>query len=647
MANVRILAPEVAEKIAAGEVIERPASVVKELVENSIDAGARSVSVTVERGGKALIRVSDDGAGMAREDLEVAFHRHATSKIRTVDDLFAIQTMGFRGEALASIAAVARVRMVTRADPSTELRTGPSATTGAAASAGLEAGLSAKVGAGGAASTEFRAGSSEGPGASAWEAVVEPPAAAVLKPAARARGTTVEVRDLFFNIPARKKFLGRDETELGHITRFMQAAALAFPGIAMNLAHGTRKIFEAPAADSVRRRVAAFYGQELADDLVEAQGGREGLKVYALLAPPFYSRTSGYSQYIYVNGRYVRDRVLAGAVSHAYAGILEARRFPIVFLYVTIAPEDVDVNVHPAKMEIRFRDSGAVRGVVAVVLSEALLKADFAPRIGGALDQGGGGGFGAQGPRAENILRSIEAFYERRIGGLPGPYGAGSGGAYGPGAGGGASGGAAVSGAAGAPFGAAQGPQGNLLQVRGTYIVQETNEGIAIIDQHALHERIIYAEVRRRLAEGRLSGQRLLIPDVIEVSPEERLAAERSGEVLGRLGIELATFGEEALAVNAFPAVLGDADRERLVRDVLSEIMQAPGSRTIEEALTALAEVVACHAAVRAGEALNGEELAALVAKAEETEARYACPHGRPTKLVLTFEELERRFKRR
>ncbi len=585
MPKVGILPPDVAEKIAAGEVIERPASVVKELVENALDAGAQSIRVELEKGGKTLIRVADDGEGMSREDLELSFHRHATSKIKSVDDLFAINTMGFRGEALASIAAVARVRTVTRAADDEN----------------------------------------------AWEATIEPPSHLEIKPAGRARGTTVEVRDLFFSIPARKKFLSRDETELGHITRYLQAMALSFPHVAMSLANGKRVVFEAGAASSVRRRLAAFYGEDMAEDLLEAEGGHEGLTVYALIAPPFYSRTNSYGLYTYVNGRYVRDRVLSGAVSQAFSGIMEPRRYPVAFVYVTIAPEEVDVNVHPAKMEIRFRDSGKVRGVVSGVLSGALLKADIAPRI----REGEAGGS----PRAENIYRSIEAFYDRRV--SAGDYGA-QGWSQGGGrfAGQGQTGDARTAG--GEPLG-----QGSLLQVKGTYIVQETDEGIAIIDQHALHERIVYADVRRRLAEGNLAGQRLLIPDVVEVTPEERLAVERSRDLLARLGMDAEIFGDDTVAFNSFPAALADAKRDRLARDVISDLVASGSSRSIDEALTAMAELIACHAAVRAGDALGAEELEALLAKAENTESRYACPHGRPTKLVLTFDELERRFKRR
>ena len=591
MAKIEVLPAEVAEKIAAGEVVERPASVVKELVENAIDAGAQSIRVELEKGGKTLIRVADDGCGMSRDDLELAFHRHATSKIRTVDDLFNIHTMGFRGEALASVAAVARVKAVSRNQDDE----------------------------------------------SGWEISVEPGDRPQLRPAGRGPGTTFEVRDLFFNIPARKKFLSRDETELGHVTRFMQGIALSFPGIAMSLSSGPRPVFTVPAVDSVRRRIAVFYGEDLAADLLEAKGGREGLEVYALLAPPFYSRTNTYSLYTYVNGRMVRDKVLAGAVSHAFQGVLEPRRYPIAFLYVTIAPSDVDVNVHPAKMELRFREAAAVRSTVVSILTEALLKADFAPRItDSAL---------ADVPRAQNIYRSIEAFYEKRF--APGAPGAPGGAMTFPQG--------QRPGAAGMPFAGAAMPQGfapplqqgSLLQVRGTYIVQETDEGIAIIDQHALHERIVYAEVSRRLTEGNLQGQRLLIPEVLEVTPEEKLAVERSLDLLGKLGIQAEVFGDNAVAFSAFPAILGAADREKLARDVVSDLVRSGESRSLEAALTALSELIACHAAVRAGELLNADELSALMQKADQTEARYACPHGRPTKLVLTFDELERRFKRR
>ncbi len=286
MRKIHILAPEVAEKIAAGEVVERPVSVVKELVENAIDAEASSVNVEVEKGGKRLVRVADDGAGMSREDLEVAFSRHATSKIRDIDDLFNVHTMGFRGEALASIAAVARVGVLTKGEDAED----------------------------------------------AWQIEIEPPQRGEPRPAGRGRGTTVEVRNLFFNIPARRKFLKTDETELGHITRYLQAVALGFPSLSFALTSNRRKVFSATSVETVRRRAASFYGEDLADDLIEAEGAAEGMKVYALLAPPFYSRVNRSSQYIYVNGRYVRDRLLQSALSQAYQGLIENRRFPIVFL---------------------------------------------------------------------------------------------------------------------------------------------------------------------------------------------------------------------------------------------------------------------------------------------------------------------------
>lgn len=579
MPTIEILPSEVAEKIAAGEVIERPVSVVKELVENSIDAGARSISVEVEKGGKALVRIVDDGSGMSRQDLELAFARHATSKIRGIDDLFNVRTMGFRGEALASVTAVARVR----------------------------------------ASTRHRDEES------GWQITIEPPERPDVRQAGRGPGTTIEARDLFFNMPARRKFLKQDGTELGHITRYLQAVALGFPGVALSLSSNGRKVFSAPASDSLRRRVAAFYGEDLAEDLVEAEGGHEGLKVYALLAPPFYSRVNRYSQYMYVNDRYVRDRLLQAAVSQAFRSLIEARRFPIVFLYVKIAPSEVDVNVHPTKMEIRFRNASSVRNAVISVLSEALLSADFASRI--TFDD-------TASPRAQNIRRSIEAFYEKRVAGTEGPP-AMPGGHY------------------GASF-PAQGPYprtpallGSLMQVKGTYIVKEGNEGIEIIDQHALHERILYGEIRKRLAEGNLQGQRLLVPEVIEVTPAERAALAKAGELFARLGVEAEAFGEDAFAFHSFPAVLGDVNGTRLARALASDIVASGRSQSVEEALDALAELLACHAAVRAGDLLEPEELEALLEKAVDTEGRFACPHGRPTKLVLTFDELERRFKRK
>ncbi len=586
MPRIEILPSEVAEKIAAGEVIERPVSLVKEFVENSIDAGARSITIDVEKGGKGLVRVADDGAGMSREDIELAFSRHATSKIRVIDDLFNVRTMGFRGEALASIAAVARVTAGTR-------------------------------------SAQDQSG---------WEVSIEPPAAAEIRPVGRAPGTTIEARDLFFNIPARKKFLKRDQTELGHITRYLQAAALGFPGMSLSLSSNGRKVFSAPAVESLRRRAATFYGEDIAEDLVEAQGGREGLKVHALIAPPFYSRVNRYSQYIYVNNRYVRDRLLQAAVSQAFRGLIEPNRFPIIFLYVNISPAEVDVNVHPTKMEIRFRNANSVRGTVISVLSEALLSADFKSRI--TFEEGST-------PRAQNIRRSIEDFYERRVAGgveigTPATHAGRSGGS-----------GSLTRDGTDTEAAAAHVQTGPLMQVRGTYIVKESDDGIEIIDQHALHERVIYAEVRRRLEEGSLQGQRLLVPEVIEVTPAERTALEKARDAFGRLGIEAEAFGQDAFAFHSFPAVLGDMDRRSLLQALISDLSAGGHGRSMEEALDSLAELLACHAAVRAGDILGTEELQSLMEKARSAQGRFACPHGRPTKLVLTFDELERRFRRK
>ncbi|MHC4712367.1 MAG: DNA mismatch repair endonuclease MutL [Planctomycetota bacterium] len=584
MRKIHILAPEVAEKIAAGEVIERPVSLVKELVENAIDADASSVNVDVEKGGTRLVRVADDGVGMSREDLEVAFSRHATSKIRDIDDLFNVHTMGFRGEALASIAAVARVGVLTKSEDDED----------------------------------------------AWQTEIEPPRRGETRPAGRARGTTVEVRNLFFNIPARRKFLKKDETELGHITRYLQAVALGFPSLSFSLTSNGRKVFSAPSVETVRRRAASFYGEDLAEDLIEADGGAEGMKVYALLAPPFYSRVNRSSQYVYVNGRYVRDRLLQSAVSQAYQGLIENRRFPIVFLYLTVPAQDVDVNVHPTKMEIRFRNAGAVRSTVVSVLSQALLQADFAPRIESEGDA-------LLGTRAENIRRSIAAFYEKRVAGGEG---------FPPGAAARAHGGGLLA-PPGPPVGGFLQPPGSLMQVKGTYIVRETDEGIVIIDQHALHERVLYGEIRARLAEGGLQGQRLLVPEIVEVTPAERIALEECRGLLARIGIDGESFGEDAFAFHSFPAVLGDSPREKMLRELISEIAANRSVKPVEEALDALAEILACHSAVRAGDVLEAEELQALLEKAGEAEGRFACPHGRPTKLLLTFEELERRFGRK
>ncbi len=334
----------------------------------------------------------------------------------------------------------------------------------------------------------------------------------------------------------------------------------------------------------------------------------------------------------------MRDRLLQAAVSQAFRSLIEPRRHPVVFLSLTISPREVDVNVHPTKMEIRFRNAGPVRNAIVSVLSQALLAADFAPRVTAPDAE-------LSSPRAENIRRSIEAFYDNRVAHPPSgspsgsPHGAHAGGRFG--------------GREGStlPIQAPEAGQlhaaGSLMQVRGTYIVQETGEGIAIIDQHALHERVLYGEVRKRLAEGDLQGQRLLVPEVIDVTPAEKQALEGSRELLAKLGIDAESFGEDSFAFHSFPAVLGDVDRQRLIRELTSDLLAEGRARPIERAIDEMAQLLACHAAVRAGDALSGDQLQALMEKADEAEARFACPHGRPTKLILTFDELEKRFKRK
>jgi DNA mismatch repair protein MutL len=564
MSAIRVLPELLVSQIAAGEVVERPASVLKELLENSLDAGAGALSVSLHEGGMKRIQVEDDGEGMAPGDLPLALARHATSKIVSLADLEGVATMGFRGEALASIASVARVSIVT-------------CRRGDAHGAAIHA-----------------------EGASRGE----------VAPAARAAGTTVTVGDLYFNTPARRKFLRTESTELGHCDEVFRRIALARPQVGFALKHNGRvsRHLKAQARDE---RIAALLGAEFlaASMALDAQAG--GLRLSGRAGTPQAAASRADGQYFFVNGRFVRDRVLAHAAREAYAELLHGERQPAYVLFLELDPRGVDVNVHPAKTEVRFRDSRSVhqfvlhslKRVLAPSVAEAPVSyASFAPA---AYAQGS---FSlAQRPQTyESLMASAVSMAQNDA----------------------------------APLGYA------LAQLHGVYILAQNQAGLVLVDMHAAHERIVMEKLKANLAAGAVQRQSLLVPVVFRAEALDMATAEDNRETLERIGLEVAASGPRELAVRAAPASLADGDVAALTRDVLREVRDYGASEALSARQNELLATMACHAAVRAHRALSVAEMNALLREMEQTERSGSCNHGRPTWYQLTLADLDRLFLR-
>ena len=629
--RIHVLPDLLVNKIAAGEVVERPASVVKELIDNALDAGATRIVIAIEDGGKQLIRVTDDGGGMAAEELRLAVQPHATSKISVEEDLYAIATLGFRGEALASISSVSKMRIVSRLPD------------------GLEG-------------HEIRVAAErlEADGAAGCPA-----------------GTTVEVRDLFFNVPARRKFLRAHATEVGHINEQFARAALAWPGIAFELANNGRVTQNLPRCRNRLERIAKFHSEELASALIPVEREERGLTIEAYAAPPAQSRATAQWQYTFVNGRYVRDRYVQHALKEAYRGLMEPNRHGVVFLFLTLDPANVDVNVHPTKIEVRWADANLVHSQVLSGLREAFQRANLTPalnmdrarpQIDPAVQERirremaevfkatapvmpGGGSPPAEpgadleidrhGPRVVGIPgrastgmpsrfdagRTWETLYGRRDDADEADRDA-------------------VRRQPPEGFARPPGPRPRAIQLHNLYLVAETDDGIVIVDQHALHERVMYEQLRQRIAEGPLESQRLLLPETLKVTPQEAAVLERHAELLERLGVEVTPFGRDALAVHAFPALLKDTDVVSFLRDLLDQLAQQAVAADTEAVIHKILDLMACKAAVKAGDPLTDEEVHALIEHRHLVERSSSCPHGRPTMLRLTKAELNRQFKR-
>ncbi len=633
MGVIRRLAPMLVNRIAAGECVERPASVVKELVENSLDAGARRIDIQIEDGGRQLIRVTDDGAGMEPDDLPLAVAPHATSKIRDDDDLFSIHTLGFRGEALASIASVARLQIRSRR-------------------ADCDAAYRLTVDGG----------------------VVTGP-----EPTAAPPGTSVDVADLFYCVPARRRFLRTNQTEIGHVTEQLARLALAHTGVTFVLAHGKRLLHHLPESPDRRSRIEALFGRELAESLIPVQRESGGVRVDGLVARPAEARPSSKWEYVFVNGRFIRDRFVTHAVREAYRSLIDPARFPVAFLYITVLPDQVDVNVHPTKIEVRWRDSNFVHGQVLAALRDKFLSTNLDRPLRPATEDA------AYRERVRQAM--VDFFTGARPSDASAPHARGSDARLDDGA----ESRSPAAWAAPAPAlplpdasigqdaahnlplrqaardaldeiaarsapltlsaetsaSAAPATRRPALQVHRTYLVAETDDGLMIIDQHALHERILYEQFQRRITEQSLESQRLLIPLPLRVPPDRAEAVESHASTLARLGIELQLTGPQTVSVLAFPSFLDRVEPTAFVRDLLDVLADASGPPQSDTLLHRVLDMMACKAAVKAGDVLTDAEIDALLAQRLTAERASNCPHGRPTTLRLTLRELERQFKRR
>lgn len=653
MGLITVLAPELVNRIAAGECVERPASVVKELVENSLDAGASRIDVSIADGGRELIQVADDGTGMEADDLRLCVMPHATSKIRLEDDLFNIHTMGFRGEALPSIGSISRLEIISRtrnSDIAHRIR--------------VDGGHIGDV-----------------------------------APCAGPPGTNITVRDLFYCVPARRKFMKTTQTEMGHISEQFARIALAHPGVTFSLRHHKRDFYNLPATADRRQRLADFYGPELAEVLLPIRREGNGILVEGWVAPPKESRGSNKWEYVFVNGRYVRDRFVSHAIKEAYRSLIDPSRYPVAFLFITIDPTQIDVNVHPTKIEIRWRDSNYLHGQVLAALRDKFLATNLdhslqtqaredeayrqrvrqamvdyftssrpgqaseprqssEPRRSGVRTDYEQQRFatapsGSPIPSAppQSLPRGIPTNDAETVTSPPSETGtpdvpqdraergaqttervsAGQ---------------AAADRSASADFVASSAAPG-FVQIHNAYIVTETPDGLMIIDQHALHERILYEQFRARIAERTLESQRLLLPEAVRVPADRIEILETHAELLRRLGIELVQSGPQTVSLHAFPTLLHRANQRQFVKDLL-DILHEQGARpSTETLLHNLLDMMACKAAVKAGDPLTPDEIAALLARREVAERSSHCPHGRPTTLHLTLRDLERQFHRR
>ena len=577
MGVIRSLPELLVNQIAAGEVIERPASALKELLENALDAGSQSISVELVEGGVRRLRVVDDGGGIERDDLPLAVARFATSKIATLEDLERAATLGFRGEALASIGAVSRLAISSR-----------------------------------------RAGDRH-----AWRIACEAGAVSEIEPAPLSAGTTVEVEDLYFNTPARRKFLKSEATEFARCDEAFSRIALSRPAVAFSLAHNGRRTAHLPPED-LRRRSARLIGDDFAESAVDVNADGSRARLAGLAAPPGFTRANRDAQYLFVNGRFVRDKVVAHAIREAYADVLHHDRHPAFVLFLEIDPALVDVNVHPTKSEVRFRESSAMHQFVFHALSKSIatkLGTDhFLPPAGTTVPPDGKKWSVPNLPGIAQPTERYEAFFSSAV----------------------------VAEQRAQPAIASDSPTLGYAQaqIHGVYIVAQNAAGMVLVDMHAAHERIVYEGLKTALDTSTLPSQPLLVPIAMTATAEEVEQAGAARAELQSLGFDVAAAGPRELMIRAVPAMLADLDSQGLLRSVLGEMREFGASRVLTERRNELLSTMACHAAVRANRALTVPEMNALLRRMEETERSGSCNHGRPTWVQFGMTDLDRLFMR-
>jgi DNA mismatch repair protein MutL len=630
--RIRRLDATVINKIAAGEVIERPASVIKELLENSIDALSRRIEIDLVDGGMELIRIVDDGEGIHPDDLMLAVSSHATSKIESDADLFSVKTMGFRGEALASVASVSKFRIRSRRENA----------------------------------------------ASAYELHVDGGRAGEIKPAGGPGGTLIEVRQLFHNTPVRRKFLKTKGTEFGHVSEQFTRIAMAHPNLHLVLRHNGKTVYELPATHNLLDRLRMFHGDELARHLIPVEGtAGDDSRLWGYVAHPSQSKPTRKGQYFYLNGRWIQDRTVQAALSEAYRGLMMVGRQPVVFLFLEVPSGDVDVNVHPCKWEVRFRESQQVYRLVLSTIRDRFLEMDLNAEMASA----GGSGEPRDEPTAppdreaqrllkleltdwakteldrsiaasagiaprpvppatlppprEDILSGEECRGETPDTGpredVPSDSGIAHAGEAAPPA---------------APPRSYLGGTVRAMQVMDCYLLVDDERGVMIIDQHALHERIMYEFLRGRVLSGSVESQKLLMPLTLELSPAEAGTLLEHQELLGEFGYGVEEFGGNTLLVNRYPVILRKADHARILRDLVPEL-ETPGRKPQRrDLIDSLLHMMSCKAAVKSGDRLTAEEIESLLAQRHLIDDAHHCPHGRPTSMLLTREQLDRQFGR-
>ena len=648
---IRQLSASVINKIAAGEVIERPASVLKETLENAVDAGADRIDITVEKGGIDLVRIADNGCGLLPEQMPLAFASHATSKIETADDLFSVDTLGFRGEALASISEVSNFTLRSRVADS-------------------DAG---------------------------YEMVVNGGNHSEIVPCGCPVGTSIEVRNLFFNVPVRRKFLKTTQTEMGHCSEAFTRIAMAFPQIHFTLRHNERTMFELGKVDDWRSRIGAIFGEQVAEQLIWVESEEDGIRLSGYVANPTLSRGNTKMQYLFLNGRHIRDRSLQHALGEAYRGLLLHGRFPVSFLRLDMPADQIDVNVHPTKLEVRFENGRRIYSQLLGTLRNRFLSTDLTAKVDqpaneDVVDPGQaaevrdqfvnwarGDKSGGQTPVSEESGAKQTGFrfdqgqplnplpQARRVADFQ-PFETTP--AFGQSGGASIAADSAVVSSSSGSSEASELPAGEsvfdpaahaypgpspagevthahgAIQAHNRYLITESEEGVVIIDQHALHERILYEEIREKVLGGSLETQRLLVPETVHLTSSEAAAMLEAKELLAELGVEVEDFGGDTILVSSYPAMLANINPADLIRQIAEQL---DGHGTLpdrRDLIDELLHMVSCKAAIKAGDRLTAEEIDALIERRHLVKDSHHCPHGRPTTLVFTREELDRRFKR-